>query len=65
MELLEPITQGAVTFEKGEQLAVAQYAHKYFVKLNTFGEMPNISDLIVVKYEEIKNKLVVVGQLTT
>jgi len=64
VELAEDIEQGPVTFTKGQHLAVAHYAHKYFVKLNTFGSDSNISDLLTVKFEDINRKLKVIGTMT-
>ena len=61
VKLNENIEQGFTTFTKGMEMAVAHYSHKYFVKLNTFGEEKNISELLAVKYEDISQKLTVVG----
>ena len=62
VELKKQITQGAAVFEPGDKLAVAQYSHKYFVKLNTFGSMKKISDLIIVRYQDIEETLKYDGQ---
>lgn len=63
VKLKKPFTQGYLALDAGELLAVAHYSHKYFVKLNTFGSQVLLSELITVKFEEIKSLLEVVGQL--
>jgi|TARA_Y100000310_G_C20622076_1_gene783922 hypothetical protein len=63
VKLKKEIVQGYVTFEKGTELAVAHYSHKYWVKLNTFGEQMNVSDLITVPFHKINETLEVVGEL--
>jgi len=63
VKLKKDISQGFTTFEKGTLLAVAHYSHKYFVKLNTFGDQQLISDLIEIRFSEMDESFSVVGYL--
>jgi hypothetical protein len=63
VRLKKDIVQGSTTFNAGMNMAVAHYSHKYFVRLNTFGDERNISDLVEVQFNKINEVLEVVGQL--
>lgn len=63
VELKKKITQGFVEFGAGTELVVAHYSHKYWVKLSTFGDQPNVSELITVPFNKIDETLEVVGKL--
>lgn len=52
--------QGYLTIDAGTKMAVAHYQHKYFLFLNSYGDMRPISDLIRIDYEKINDLLDVI-----
>lgn len=57
----KPYTQGYLTIDAGETMAVAHYSHKHWVDLNTYGDMPCISELVRVDFRKIDEYLEVVS----